>query len=191
MSWFRNQKMAMKLTIGFGTAIVGLLIIIVLALKGLSFLDDETQLLAHDRFPKTVWTNNVVDNINLIARAVRNVLLQEDPVEQTKEKDRIAKAKLIIEANLDSLKRTVNSKKGLELMNLISEPRERYIYSRNQMFDSLTAGNRTAALKLLFGDVRKSQADYFKAVEDVIAFQNQLVKEAGIQAKNTFDSVKA
>jgi hypothetical protein len=49
--------------------------------------------MVRDKFPKTVWANEIVDNVNVIARALRNVLLLKNPDAASKELDRVIEAR--------------------------------------------------------------------------------------------------
>jgi hypothetical protein len=42
-------------------------------------LSAEINIALHDRYPKTVMANTVIDNLNLIARSMRNMVISSDP----------------------------------------------------------------------------------------------------------------
>lgn len=183
-----NMKIGLRLTVGFAAVMVGLLIIGFVGLNGLSSVNDEVDRLAHDRFPKTVWANDIIDNVNVNARAIRNILLTEDPSLQAKERSRFDETKTIIDSRLDSLKRTVKSEKGKELLEKIETARVKYIEARNKEMAFVDSGDRAAAIDMLFKEMRDAQNEYMNSVNDMIKYQNQLMAESADQADETYAS---
>jgi methyl-accepting chemotaxis protein len=75
---FQNMKIGMRLGLGFGIVVMLMAGIAFLAISRMASLNQSIDLLINDRYPKTVWANNVIDNINIIARSMRNALLIQD-----------------------------------------------------------------------------------------------------------------
>src|SRR5690606_22170023 len=101
---FKNLSVIKKLAMGFGSSLLMIIIIAIISLTNLSSMNGDITVIAQEKFPQTVWANNIIDNINIIARAVRNVYLTDNTDEQKKERTRIEEAKNIIAQNVDSLK---------------------------------------------------------------------------------------
>ena len=74
-----NINISKKMAIGFGVAIFLLGVVLFTGLNNLSFMNDDIILIAHDRFPKTIWANDMIDAINDNARAIRDMMLTDDP----------------------------------------------------------------------------------------------------------------
>ncbi len=72
------MKIGMKISLGFAITIVLIVIIALVSISGLSGLNEDVDNLVHDRYPKTVWANNVIDAINEGARALRNATITKD-----------------------------------------------------------------------------------------------------------------
>lgn len=182
-----NINIGKRLLIGFGFTVLLLIVINVLSLINLNNLNTDVDHVVKEKFPQTVWANNIINNVNLIARAIRNVYLQEDPNEQRKERDRIDKAKDIITQNMDSLKNSLDDE-GLKILSTVGEKRDKYISARNSMFNLLDNGYRTEALGLLFTDVRETQAAYFESVSLLINHTTKTVNEYGEEANSTYNT---
>ncbi len=183
-----NMKIGLRLTVGFVAVMLGLLIVGFVGLNGLSSVANEVQILAHDHFPKTIWANDIIDNININARVVRNLVLIDDEQQKAKELARIAETKKVVDAALDSLKRTDKSEEGIKLLAHIDQVRAEYFKVRSKFLDYVKSGNKEAAVAMLWADLRTVQTNYFDAIIAIIKYQNKMVNEAGVQAEETYAS---
>ncbi len=183
-----NMKIGLRLTVGFAAVMLGLLIIGFIGLRGLSSFDDEVDILALDRFPKTVWANRIIDGLNISTQVVRNLIILDDIEQKNKELARLTEAKKAIDAALDSLRRTVKSSKGINLLNEIDQARAEYLKVRSILLDSIRTGNKEAAIALLWGEFRNVQTNYFDATNSIINYQYSLVNQSAVQAEETYAS---
>ncbi|HMW57999.1 MAG TPA: MCP four helix bundle domain-containing protein [Accumulibacter sp.] len=78
---FKNLKIGARLGFGFGFIVILLLGISVLSYLRVSGLNADIDKLVNHFFPKTVWANHIIEAINLIARAQRNLLIDPRPEE--------------------------------------------------------------------------------------------------------------
>ncbi|MEW6653529.1 MAG: MCP four helix bundle domain-containing protein [Bacteroidota bacterium] len=182
------MKIGLRLTVGFAAVMLGLLIIGFIGLRGLSSFDDEVDILALDRFPKTVWANRIIDGLNISTQVVRNLIILDDIEQKNKELARLTEAKKAIDAALDSLRRTVKSSKGINLLNEIDQARAEYLKVRSILLDSIRTGNKEAAIALLWGEFRNVQTNYFDATNSIINYQYSLVNQSAVQAEETYAS---
>ena len=106
---FKNMKIGVRLGIGFAVTLVLLITIAVIGYTRLSTLNSEIEDLIKDKFPKTVLANDIIDQINVNARAMRNALLVKDPAEVQKEMDRIVAARKLIGEGFDKLDKATPS----------------------------------------------------------------------------------
>ncbi|MBK7500154.1 MAG: MCP four helix bundle domain-containing protein [Ignavibacteriales bacterium] len=118
-----NLKIGTKLAVGFGVALFTILILNVISLTNLGSMDDSIEDIVHDKFPKTVWANEIIDAINDNSRAIRNVFLLNDPDQIAEEMSRLTKAKVLVDARQDSLDRTVLSEEGKKLVGKFKDVR--------------------------------------------------------------------
>ena len=177
-----NLKIGTRLAVGFAITIAVIAIISGLTISRVSTITSEVSLLTHDRFPKTVWANDIIDSVNLTARVIRNAIIVKDEAEVRKELDRIPPVSATISDRMEKLEKTVQSEKGKELLKLIRESRVAYRTNLNTFLDLQKAGKRDEMTTLLLGDLRKTQTAYLNNVNDLIKFQSELMEESG---KNT------
>lgn len=186
----KNLKISLKLTMGFGIALLGLLIVIIIGLINLGNLNDAVHVLGRDRFPKTIWANDIIDNVNINARVLRNIILLDDPVEKQKEMLRFEETKKTVDARFDSLNKTIKSEKGKELLNNLNKARNNFFDVRNTFLGYVNTGQIELAKAMLFKEMRNAQYNYLNAINDLIKYQYKLVNEAVENAESTYSSNK-
>ncbi|NHA13662.1 MCP four helix bundle domain-containing protein, partial [Thioalkalivibrio sp. XN279] len=178
----KNLKIGLRLGIAFALVLVLMAVISLTSINRIGLLAGEVDILVTDRYVKTVWANNVLDEINVTARAVRNAVIATTPEETGNELNRLPAASATITENLDKLQSTITSDEGVALLGKVQAAREEYVGMLNRITALLRAGQDAAAAKLLLGGMRNAQANYMGAINGLIAFQGQLMTEDGIQA---------
>lgn len=182
----KNLKIGKRLMVGFGTAIVLFIIFAVFALSSIASIDSETDRINHDLYPKTVWANSIIDQINLGASALRNMALTDDPTVLQAEKERTAQTTVVVNDVQKKLVESVTEEKGKELINNFIRIRtQEYAPARKKFYDLIDSGDKAGAISILFGELRTAQRDYISAIEAIISYQNQLMIDAGNHVDNT------
>jgi methyl-accepting chemotaxis protein len=90
---FKNLGIGTRLGVGFAIVLLLMVVQAVISYSRMATLQYEIDDMVRDKFPKTVWANDIVDNVNVIARALRNVLLLKNPEAASKELDRVIEAR--------------------------------------------------------------------------------------------------
>jgi methyl-accepting chemotaxis protein len=179
----------MRLGIGFAFALIMMSFIATLGIVRMGGLADEIDTMTNDSYPKTVWANDIIDSLNLIARAMRNSLLVSD-AETGKELDRIVDARKTIGDRLEKLEKTILSEKGKERMKKLTEARAAYVPLQDQFIALIKGSQEDEAKTLMLTKIRAAQNDYFKAVNELVAFQSDLMTAAGKQAAENYQSAR-
>ncbi|MFA7240962.1 MAG: MCP four helix bundle domain-containing protein, partial [Sulfuricellaceae bacterium] len=183
-----NMKVGARLGLGFGVVLLLLAIIAGLSIKDISSLNNEIDDIVNDKFPKTVWANDMIDSINTVARSTRNAVLVKDKETAQKELDRIPPARKVILERLKTLEEKVKSDEGKALLKSIHDARSNYIASQDQFIKLLGDGKRDEAIDLIMTDMRKSQNSYMDAINKLVAYQSKLMGEAGKKAADQVSS---
>ena len=179
---FKNLKIGMRLGLGFGFVLLLLAIISVIAFLRVGQISSEVTDLVGDKFPKTVWANNVVDNINVIARALRNSLLVKSPEDIAKELERVQGARKAIGENIEKLEKAIKSEEGKKVLAKMIEARKVFVADQDKFLELQKAGKRDEAVELMVTKMRKTQGDYINAVNDMVEFQSKLMTTVGEEA---------
>ncbi len=178
-------KVRTRLGLGFGGVLLLLAIISGISIYGMNNLLANIDNMVNDKFPKTVWANNVIDNINIIARSMRNTLIVKDKATIEKELGRIRDARKVIKENLDKLDQTISSVEGKAALSKVMEARTPYIAAQDQFIKLADEGKQQEAAEFLLTEVRKLQTTYLDSVTALIAFQTVLMEKSGVEAKQT------
>ena len=175
--------------VGFASLAAVLVVTIILSISNLSSLDSEVELLANDRYQKTVWANGIIDQINVVARINRNLYILDDPNEKAEEMRRSAEASAIVNGYADSLTRTITSDEGKLLLKEFQTIRkEKFFPAREKFFQFLNSGDKEGARNILFSELRIAQGEYFTSIENLIKYQDRLVEESAVNAKSLYSS---
>ncbi|WP_303783855.1 MCP four helix bundle domain-containing protein, partial [Azovibrio restrictus] len=184
----KNLKIGTKIGLGFAIAILFLITVSAIGISQLNELNKGVDNLVNDRFPKTVQANAIIDNINVVARSTRNMLLDPSEANIKQEIERITGpdgASAIITKNMEILDKTLNLPRGRELFDMMSKARSEYRAHLGNFIELVKAGKREEATRLMFGELRTTQTTYMDAAMKLIDFQTELVEQQGKDAQET------
>lgn len=174
----KNLKIGQKLALSFAAIVALLLAISLISFIGVNHLVNDINLMNTDRYPKIVLAHTIKDELNEVARSTRNILLLKDPEVLKGEYASIEESAKIISASIDKLDKTITTEKGREdLKNLITV-RESFLQVRNRFLALTKEGKNEEALVLLSSELRPVQLKYFKVLDQLIAYQQELMEEA-------------
>jgi methyl-accepting chemotaxis protein len=182
------MKIGMKLGLAFGALAVIILILIFMGLNTASDLNKSIQDLTYDKFKKTVWANDAIDQINMTASAFRNAIITEKPDVREKELKRLDEARKIVTERIDSLKATEKSEKGMRLLSELETIRKDYFEVRERLIKIIETNNKAEIENMLFGDFRKAQNAYIDKVFEIIKYQGDLFVETAQKAEESYNS---
>lgn len=177
------MKIGMRLGLGFGLIIIIMLIIGVTAYINLNSLNKSIGDTVNDKYPKTEWVHTIKDNVNTIARRIRNTVIYP---EQAKKQDQYNKAMDEIKqlAPLyDSLQTTITSDKGKKLLAEVMAAREAYVPMQQRALDVGVSGlNQEWLVEFIANDLRDGQLEYTTKLNQLLVYQDELMTESGREA---------
>jgi len=174
-----HLKIGQKLILSFAVVITLMLVLSTIAYTRIGALADDIMLTNSDRYPKTVLAHTIKDELNEIARNMRNVMLMTDAEAIKKEFVNIDESSRIISESLAKLDKSVTSVKGRERLKNLMEARDRYMPFRLAFLPLARDGKKEEATNLLMGELRTKQLAYFEALDKVIELQNELMEASG------------
>lgn len=181
-----NLKIGTRLSCSFGILLVLLMLVGGYTIKEIRNLNGNISLLVNDRMVKVEQANKLINQINIVARAVRNLIIDDDKNRDAEEVQRIAEARKIAGGILKDFDNTIKQEKGRALLNKMSSD-IRPIFSRHlEALLDLAKNNRNEEAKtLLLSDFRQIQSDYLKTINEFIEYQTNLANECGKDAEET------
>ena len=180
-----NLKIGTRLGLGFLLMMVLITAMGVFGVNRLAVLDGEMDKITEDYYPKTVIANDLIDNLNLVARTVRNLVILDDKAAEVRERKVLADARKGITESMEKLEKTITSPKGKEMLLKVQETRGKYTPILERMLKLEEDGKAAEAKALLMGEMRNVQHEYMNAVNALIHFQDGLMKEAAKHANET------
>ncbi|MCE1225777.1 MAG: methyl-accepting chemotaxis protein [Geobacteraceae bacterium] len=178
----KNMKIGKRLAVGFASILILLIITSVVAFINVNSLNNDIDDLIKDKFHKVKVLGNITDDINEVARAIRNMLLSDDSSTLEKEHKRITDAAEKITKSMDELEKTVRSETGVKLFKAVKDARVAYRDEQKNLLALIDAGKKKEATALTFGKFRNLQNAYFKAVNELSEHQEKSVDHEGVLA---------
>jgi len=175
-------KVGTRLGLGFASVILLMISIALLGIVNMRGIQSELADILNDKFPKTVWANNVGQGIENIARNMRNALLETDAGKIQKELDNIEAERALIKENLAKLDERILSVEGKSVLAQMETARNKYIGDQDRFLQLMHEGKKADATTFLLVEVRPSQKAYIDGVAKLVDFQSELMKKSGEEA---------
>ncbi|MBZ0181850.1 MAG: MCP four helix bundle domain-containing protein [Melioribacteraceae bacterium] len=186
---FKNLKIGKKLSVGFGIAVAAQLIIILLSIGILYSLNSKVDLLANEKFVKTVFANNIVDAVNESLKATQSILMVDDFSTLNVEEERISKANQEIRDNITKLKNNITSEEEGNLLAEIEQIKlNEYDPIHKQVISLYKGGDRISAIQLTQNQLSKIEAKYIESVFELVKYQTDFTQEVASDAASTFQA---
>jgi methyl-accepting chemotaxis protein len=187
---FSNMKIGVRLGLGFGLVAILMMVIAVIGITRLASLNENMGRMTNDRYPKTVLVHDIIDNVNVIAQAIRNILLVGDPAEVRKEQGRVEEARKVIVERFASLQETVHSEEGKKVLAEAMAARAKYVSAQDTLIKLLNEERRDEAKAYLLTEVHHVQHAYFAALSGLIGFQGAQMEKAAKEAAEQYDAAR-
>jgi len=187
----KNLKIGVRLGLGFAIIVALMLIVGGYSIIKINQLDTIVNSLVEDKYPKTVMLNEMKGNINVIARALRNLILLDDKEEIRKETQRILDAREAIGSRVEQLAKVVRSDTGKGFLKELVDARSAYVGAQKIIIGLIETNDKENARKELFTNVRKTQTAYFAAIDKMIEYQSKEVEKAGKTVDESIQAGKA
>ncbi|TWI62109.1 methyl-accepting chemotaxis protein [Pseudoduganella lurida] len=187
---FSHLKISTRLALAFGVMSLLLAGVVLLGIRSLGGVSQATDEMVTDKYPKVVWSYELIDNINRIAVGMRNIAIFEDADVARRELAAIETSKAGIKDGLDKLGQRITSARGKELLRTLMDAREKYRGSQEEFIHLVSAGQRDEARQLLVNKLDASQSAYVDAIRALITYQSQLMDKVGEEAKADYVSAR-
>ena len=183
MTFIQNLKIGARLGLAFALLIAALLVVTVVGRLGMGSIEARLNEATEDRVPKVLQVNEVIDNVNEIARAVRNMALMDDAGKKAGEATTIKDAQGRNGKILDTLVPQITSDKGRGLISTLQTERTRFNEELGKVLTLAAGDDRAATTAQLLGTMRDSQMAYMKTLYALADYQVELMKTSSAAAK--------
>jgi methyl-accepting chemotaxis protein len=191
MNFVTRLRIGPRLGLAFGALLLAATAVVLYGISRLSNLTESLTLIGEDRVPKVQQLADITDNINLIARELRNTLILEDPAKVSASIEIVNTARNEVTKRFESLTATITSEEGKKRMAALAQARSDYLPVQMQFIELVRGGKKDEAAALLAEKLRPTQLVYFKAVDDMKDYQIALVQKAVQQGKQDYETDKS
>ena len=176
------MKVGTAMGLGFALVIVLGVVMALVAWVQLARASAEATLLVEDRMVKVARANQIIDNLNSQANAVRNVVLSLDTATmqatmQT-EKQRMNELRARSVELHKLLEQSIQSPEGKAVFQRAKDAGSAYMGQLDQAMAFGLAGDGDQARAVLSGPARQGHQQAITAIEGVVAFQQKLMEAA-------------
>ncbi|WP_404299524.1 methyl-accepting chemotaxis protein [Alicycliphilus denitrificans] len=168
-----TMKVGTRLGLGFALVILCGLIVAIVARFQLDRTTDEVQSLVEQRMANVERINQIQNNLNVVARAVRNIVITEDVAEMQAEKARIEESRASNSPLLKELQDNSSSPEARQLLQKINELRPGYNAALDKAVTLGLSNQLEEARTVLNKEVRQQQMTYFKLLEELASHQKK------------------
>ena len=187
---FKNLKIGMRLGLGFGLILIQLSVISYVGISRMGNVKKNMDVVVQVNNVEIGKANGMRDELNVIARSVRNLALLSDVAEMKKEEVSILEARARYGKLRDALGQLIVSEAGKKILADIDASQKQSRLLVDQVI-SLGLENKDAeATAVLLKEVRPAQSKGFNAIqamEDYINTQNnQEIEESGRSYENAY-----
>jgi len=176
---FKNLKIGIRLVLDFGAVLALLAVISVMGIMQMAGLHDGIVSVVDGRFPKVSLVREIAFEGMDNARLVRNIVMLTDEDQPASYKAKYAENLAAIDEQFKELERMNTLPKAKELLKAATEARGSYLAYTDEVLALALAEKKQDAVKILFSEKHKIQDVYLGALETMVAFEVEAMKDTG------------
>jgi methyl-accepting chemotaxis protein len=190
MTYLSNLNIGTRMGLAFAAVIALAAVVVAVGISRLSRLTDSLTLIGDDRVPKVVKVTDIIDDVNFIARELRNTLIFDDPAKVEASLDTAKLARERIAKTLESLTPTIKSEEGKKRLAVMTETRGAFVPAQLAFIDLVRAGKKDEAKVLLAEKLRPTQLAYMDALDKLKDLQLELISKAVVDGEAEYAQAK-
>jgi methyl-accepting chemotaxis protein len=185
-----NFKIGTRLALGFGVLCALMVLMLAFSITTLSRVNEGTELIVNDRMPKIEAVIAVQTEINDIAIALRNMMLNDDKADREKQMAEIMSSRHMSKENLDLLQRTLRFPKAQALVQQMIDADTKYRKGQDELIQRISSGTPEEAREYLTNQLRPVLADYKRLIAEQLQLQKQFSQEFAVSAAQTYTATR-
>ncbi|WP_042867702.1 methyl-accepting chemotaxis protein [Dickeya poaceiphila] len=171
MRFFKEMKLSSMLGTGFAMVIaIGFLVAIYGQLQ-LRHLSTDIQMLSKDRITNLLLIQEYKDNMNIVARVVRNIVLLSDSQQMVVEKQRIDSTASRNDEIIAMLHKVAVTPEQKTLLAQLEQSRPVYQEALRRAIEKGMENKDDEARNLILTEVRRTQETLFKIIDTMLLYQ--------------------
>ncbi|OHX18721.1 methyl-accepting chemotaxis protein [Chromobacterium sphagni] len=149
MNWFHNMKVHVKLAIGYGIILLLMASILLVGIRSMSSMSDNTNDIVANRYVKVALSNDIMANALNNGRLVRNMLLETNPADVEKARQKVEQLREENKEQLARMDKLIESPKGREVFDKIVAAREVLSGKYTELYALMSKDHAQATIFLL------------------------------------------
>jgi methyl-accepting chemotaxis protein len=185
VGYVANLKIGVRLGAGFAL-VTGLLVAVAaIGIAEVNAVDDQTELILHDRYVKVALAHTVENEVHQQASALRTALIASvgsDAVVAKAELAKIEHSVPIIAKAIERLQETIHTQKGKAALHDLMQAGSAFREREHALVEMLKAGRLDESRAALLKEVIPLQSAYVEAIERFAKTQVDGMEQAGAAA---------
>ena len=187
---FSALNVRARLTMGFGVLCALMLVIGGLGLFSMAKIDAGLMSVVEDKVPKMNAAHVILAENNVIAIALRNMMLSEEGADRKKQVEVIETAREQIGKQVEFLDRLTILPKGKEVLNDVKAHRAKYIAGQKELIALIMENKPDEAKTYLNSQLRPVLGAYKAAIDALSALQVEVMTVTAQDAKQTYNQAR-
>ena len=185
-----NMNIAKRLAAGFG--IIGVLLLgsQTFGITMVSRVSAGTAELADRSIPNINATSAVLAEINDVAVALRNMMLDADPADRQKQLEEIASSRKAGQEQLAQLRKNLVRPDAVAVLDRMLAANDKYVQGQEELIKRIQAGDEQGARAFLTEVMRPALGDLKGAVNEQLALQREIATRRADDARATEASTR-
>ncbi|MEK8034805.1 methyl-accepting chemotaxis protein [Ideonella sp. DXS29W] len=178
----KNLRIGTRLGAAFAAITLLIAVVAGTSAYGLNEIDRELEEVVHDRYAKVHLVHQINAEVNLQARALRNLLIMETDDQRANEFKRIDASHQKAGEMYKSLDLKVKDAQARPLLDKLMEQRRAFLVEQEALVQAVRSGDLAAAKSALIERVEPRQLQYQQAAEDLAGLQERMMEETAQSA---------
>jgi methyl-accepting chemotaxis protein len=181
----KNLKIGIRLGLGFGAVLLLLVAIAMLGINRMSSMNDATQNITDDAYPKVVLAKDLIRDAVDIPRQMRGMLLTSDAAEHQRYRKQIEQLRADANGRIADLTKLVASESGKKLLKQITD-KHAALEPTYAQFYGLVDSDRQRAAEFVSKDVMPANREFTEAINELAKHQSEKMKKLADEADRTY-----
>ncbi len=182
---FSSWRVRTRLTVGFGVVCVLLVASVVMGLMGMGRMGADLKAVVADHFPRIVAATNLSTQIDVIAIALRNMMLNADAADRERQTQVIAQSRQEVVRLFDTLDKTLTEPKDRALLQQVKEQRALYLAGQEELLGFIRSDQTDQSREYLASKLQPVLASYKASIGALVESEKNAIVTDGTDARDT------
>ncbi|BDT57957.1 hypothetical protein MasN3_14510 [Massilia varians] len=182
-----NLKIGTRLGLGFGLLCVLLVGMIGISTTMLGRINAGTDEIVNNRMPKLETSGHLLGQVDAIAIALRNMMLNQERSDRSKQLEAIAAARKAIDHDMAELDKSLHMPQARALLEQMKQKMGGYMQGQEQLIKLVNDGLDEEARQYLAEEMRPRLAALKKDINEQSALQKSIAMDKAAEAQRTYD----